>query len=515
MGSAALAETYYVSNTNGLDSNTGLKGKPWKTLDKANASLKAGDTVVLIAGDYIGEYINPVNSGSSGSPITYKKVDGSTVTIKDAAYGVRINGKSYIRVEGLSFYNLDHHLYISNGNYNEIKYCTFDDMRNYTWHGSRIYKNSQFNHIHHNTFKRWGEGHSGALLDIGDEWTDTDNSYYNLIEDNQFHYGGHHVLGIYSRYCVIRNNYLQNDEWERGGYRAMITEGMAAEKNLIEKNIIAYAYDEGVGLTLSSKSNIVRFNKFYYNDRSGIEISMEGGMIPANNNRIYNNTFYSNGYAEDQYYKFLCGILVTEWNGDGEPTGNVIKNNIFYKNKNSLSIGYYSVSDKQIVVNNWEENGDPLFIDRTTEGPIADAKKLESGVDFLSISENSPVRDKGTWLTTITSPDGSGSLFQVNDASYFMDGWSIIEGDTIRLQGQDDNFTIKKVDYAKNTIEIKISEDQKVPTWEKGLGVSLNYQGYYPDMGSNEYGLADSEKNTNTEIAIIAPSKLRVVLIDK
>ena len=65
---------YHVALT-GNDSNNGNISSPWKTINKANQTLKAGDTVFLHAGEYQ-EIISPVNSGILGSPITYTAYTG-------------------------------------------------------------------------------------------------------------------------------------------------------------------------------------------------------------------------------------------------------------------------------------------------------------------------------------------------------------------------------------------------------------------------------------------------------
>jgi len=65
--------TYYVSNTDGNDSNNGTSpSTPWKTISKVNTtSLSPGDSVLFKRGDTFYGTIIPHNSGTSGNPITY------------------------------------------------------------------------------------------------------------------------------------------------------------------------------------------------------------------------------------------------------------------------------------------------------------------------------------------------------------------------------------------------------------------------------------------------------------
>ena len=89
--------------------------------------------------------------------------------------------------------------------------------------------------------------------------------------------------------------------------------------------------------------------------------------------------------------------------------------------------------------------------------------------------------DAGGWLTTTTST-GAGTQVPVEDARYFMNGWGVIEGDLIQLQGQTRTARITSVDYDNNILTI----DQSL-TWTQGLGVSLPYNGSAPDIGAFEY----------------------------
>src|SRR5689334_15822829 len=52
-GRTMMSATYYVA-TNGSDSNAGTITSPWKTLQKAVASVASGDTVNLRGGTYAG-----------------------------------------------------------------------------------------------------------------------------------------------------------------------------------------------------------------------------------------------------------------------------------------------------------------------------------------------------------------------------------------------------------------------------------------------------------------------------
>src|SRR5271170_5162259 len=62
------ATTYYVA-TNGSDSNPGSQVSPWLTINHASSMVSAGDTVYVLAGNYL-EVVNVTTTGTSGNPIT-------------------------------------------------------------------------------------------------------------------------------------------------------------------------------------------------------------------------------------------------------------------------------------------------------------------------------------------------------------------------------------------------------------------------------------------------------------
>ncbi len=67
------AETYYVNNSDTLakDTNPGTLKLPWLTIHKANRTVTAGDTVIVMAGVYH-DWIAPSDSGDNDHWIVYK-----------------------------------------------------------------------------------------------------------------------------------------------------------------------------------------------------------------------------------------------------------------------------------------------------------------------------------------------------------------------------------------------------------------------------------------------------------
>jgi len=493
--------TYWVSSNGGAAWTNCRGALPLNGLDAcalstANTNAVAGDTIYLRGGTYSNQQIWPSNSGISDSNrIVYTSYNQENVTIRDSAYGIYIYKKSYITVTGINFYNLRRFMRIYAGHYNTISYCNFDtrSAESGDWVGALIAddfnddtpasENSTYNWVHHCTFYRWVYGayaeHRGGLLDIG-SWEEdpVDESYYNLIEDNIFAYGGHHTLGVYSKYNVIRNNYFHNetnpDNWAFEGYRDSITEGPSGGYNLYEGN--RFGFSGASGLALRTPYNLLRFNLFYQSDSGGLQVvSSAPGQDHADYNRIYRNSFYHNGHQELDP-GFQGGIYFANWSGQS-PIGNIVKGNIFYDNKNG-AITYEGQVDPQVIEDNWDQNSvDPKFVDLTASDP--DNPKLPD----LHLQFDSLCIDAGTFTTRITSASGSGTQFQVGDARYFIDGWGIphVQGDEIQLPDGQRSF-ITSVNYESNLITV-----DRVLTWALNEGISLVYEGAAPDLGAYEY----------------------------
>lgn len=499
---------YYVDNNSAggpcSDSNLGTKTEPWCSIKMANSELRAGDTVYIRGGTYQ-EGIKPDNSGASGRRITYSNYDNEDVTIADASYGIHLNGKSYITIHGIDFHNLNPFFVLKRASHNFIEYCTFTHSRTYvTWYGAWIYDNSQYNWVHHCTMSENGfmdnQDH-GTILDIGNVEIDSDNSFYNLIEDNIMYSGGHHVFGLASSYNVVRNNYFHNEVWASCprpgglcGNRDTITEGYGAGWNLWEGNRFGFAGlppdDYGtVGTTVSSPHNIIRLNSYYHNGASGIEFSHER-YSKSDYNHVYNNTIYNNGYLEGVASYAQAGIFFV----DGglmmtipKPKLNVLKNNIFYNNKGG-AIGFSDVSrDDQIIENNWEEAGDPFFVDDESA-----PDPFNPNIPDFNLQLNSPCIDTGGSLTQTENSGDNDTLLAVNDASYFQDGWSIdgVESDWIAVGTVNNTVQISSINYDTNTITLSSpitwNNNDNVWLYKNSDGTRVLH-GSTPDIGAYEY----------------------------
>ncbi len=518
---------YYVDSANGNDTEAGTTlSTAWKTISKASQQVQPGDTVCVRKGTY-SERITPGTNGTEQNRITYKNYHNERVLVAGTDRAIRMINRSYITIDGIDCEDVDfyvlldscHHIWIQNG--------TFDNAKTGTgWPvGVRLWKNSHHNRIHHCTLGRVGfaadEDDKGGVLNIGSLTDTLDHSHYNLIEDNTFFYGGHHIITISSSYNVIRNNYLHNEEWmdcdrpesnNKCGNRHIIFENHAPNVmwNIIENNRFAFTglppdQNTSSGFNLRTPHNIVRRNMFYYCDGPGMSVeTYTNGQLDAKFNYVYHNVYFHNGHhiSPDAESRYECGLQIGKYGEGIEVTDVTVKNNIFHDNKTYAIKFYYTLPDSQVIEGNWEEAGDPLFKDITSQ-----VDPLDPSVPDFQLQQASPCIDSGVFLTKVVSPGGSGTQFQVEDAGYFTNGWGIIKGDLIQLEGALQRVQVTQVDYSSNAITV----DQEL-TWTTNTGVSLAYEGTGPDIGAFEYGMSIDIKKNGMQIPLQDySSKLQVV----
>ncbi|MCP3686659.1 MAG: hypothetical protein GY861_28815, partial [bacterium] len=505
------AATYYISK-DGSDSNSGTSSRPWRTIGKANSTLRAGDTVYIRRGTYR-ETIRPSRSGTRGNEITYARYSNDEVIITGVSDAVNISERSYINIDGLKILDVSGQWVTMrpNGCYNTIQNCYMEEAGSYA--GIRLRDGADYNKILNNTMV----GYCGP-----DDLIQIYAGSHNLIDGNRMYYGPHDAIDVQDRpdgsasYNIIRNNYIQN-KWHSN----IDIEGI--EYILVENNVIVDAGDDAA----NSPCGTDRAREFPIEGHKGISVNTRYGIYRNNvvinsghfislpsydviergfseNNMIYHNTANKNYWGVRYIY-------------DYPSTDNILKNNIIYDNTiyeiGITGSGYtenYYINNNILGASVRYKAGDtvrdtlsrdPLFVDEDGSSSSSVAlipDSLEQANESfrfelrsttirvedrdLRLRSNSPMINRGAWLTETTS-SGSGRTIHVEDARYFMDGWGIIEGDLIQLEGQQRTARITDVDYRNNTITVNTSL-----SWSRGDGVSLPYSGSRPDIGAYEYG---------------------------
>ena len=224
----ASAKTYYVSQSTGSDSNSGLTSAvPWKTLAKAStAVLNAGDAILLKCGDTWSEELQPKGSGTAGNPIYIGAYGAGNKPLIDRGDLAQQNGIHLIDQEGYKIVGIEFS-HCETGIFGEfhtgnptrkfvwIEDCYFHDSLHYgDYHSYYTAKNISVG-ICFWTFESWSTNVS--LQDITVKncvfrrlasgiWTNSpDNFDYNA--DNFYNFSNLSVTG-----CLFEEGY----QWQLG-----------------------------------------------------------------------------------------------------------------------------------------------------------------------------------------------------------------------------------------------------------------------------------------------------------
>ncbi len=519
---------YYISPS-GDDSNSGTSASsPFKTIEAANAIVKPGDTVFLRTGDY-NDPIKPARSGQPGKYITYKAYGNEKPILtatKDPKIAIDlVSGIDYICVDGIYADGRGEHYFAYNstianwlvigGSYNIVQNCNFRSALG--WLGVEIKETGTYNKILNNRMDLIGTVNI-AITNNNESKADLFSIHgdYNLVEGNHLSRGGHNIIGTTQTadYNVIRHNLIENDWGDGKRYRGFVPKGI----NLWEGNIITNCgYVEGQRTTMNvgtfqfdSPLGIVRRNIFMNNYAKG----MNGGCSKnrlIQGLRVFHNVFFN------QASSIFSLASWAEWCLENPATHNFFKNNIIY-NDGSMTAdpkfmddafikfgGNAKIAENRFVANSFYEVGKEImvalpndfgtkslvemqdlapdnFSDNIIEKPLFTKTNPTKPEDFQLLT-GSPQIDKGAFLTVIVGT-GKGKSMKVEDALYFCDGFGLIGGDRIQLEGQRIAAAVLNVDYETNTITL----DRDL-NWTSGQGVSFEYKGIRPDIGAHEYGL--------------------------
>ncbi len=508
----------------------------FKNLSDASKLAIAGDIIYIRQGTYNGpeNIIKPCNAGVRGREIIFKNYNNENVTISNVGdnYPISIEGKNYITIEGINFNKTYAWGRIIDSNYIILKNNNFSNMNSGQWLALH-FVNSNFNKVLNNSFYSPGEGHGKDNLQFI-------YSNHNLIEGNRIESTGHVLWAIKcGSFNVVKNNYFYSHNQKIGEvfdcndgttYTKRHTYVNATKHNLIEANIFAYTdkdrkrerdgYPSGPfsGIQYAGQNGIIRNNIFYNNLGGGLALTTYFDEAEfTTGNRVYNNLFYKNGHAGisisgSKKYEFSDNILINNilyknyfanWNkvynirgwanADGKPLqiwtsrnteDYYFENNNIYnsaKKENHLIGTGDNYKENKIIDRSlqfWEANYPRIFRNNIQENPqFID----EDNYDFRLLS-SSPMIDKGKFLTA-TIIAGSGNQIQIEDVSFFYDGYKIEGelGDLIRLENGG-TARIESINYFNNILIL----DRSL-TWNKGEGISVWYSGSAPDLGPYEF----------------------------
>ena len=346
LAGTASAATYYVA-TNGNDTFSGSSTAPWRTLQHAVEAIAPGDTILVRSGTYAGCRIR--SSGTVSAPKTLARDAGASVVVNTP--GPQNTHDSLIEIEA--------------GSGTEVTDWIVDglEVANSPHHGIDIRITNRITirncNIHHSAPASRGDGIFLAF------------SAHPLIEDNEVAFNTEH--GIYhsnsADHPTIRGNrshhnagggiQLNADYSAKCPCGTTVRDGIVSFA-LVEDNVI---YENGAngGSAINADGvddSVFRNNLIYDNHAFGISLFSTDGSHGSSRNKVYNNTI-----VQADNGRWCLNIPKSKGNG-GSPTGNVVKNNVFYTARaDKGAIAVYSTaagvltSDYNAVVDRFSTNG--------------------------------------------------------------------------------------------------------------------------------------------------------------
>ena len=407
---------YYVDGNLGSDLNEGTHAQPWRTIQKGADTARAGDTIVVSAGNY-DERVQVTNSGKSGAPIIYQA--SGAVTME--GFTVKAD---YITIKGFEITNTPDDPQNGYGIFLEGSDCDLENNYVYfatrggillfadptneaaTSHcivrNNRLDRNSQYG-IDVNGMDQLVEGNEiWDSIQYHPKWL---NPPSWVDADGVRFFGSGHIL---------RNNYIHDinysDPYNKDPHidcfqtfadaNHEAANNIVIEQNRCENDALAHSTDEGgVGFTMADANNIIIRN-------NQIDAFVNIFLANSTSISIVNNTLIGNTEQNLSYYP--AGVEL-----DSASANTVIENNIFYNQPGNIIYvkGSQPVSGKNLV---YRDDGQPIY----TTDTYNSANDLW-GINPLFVNPQngdyrlqagSPAIDAGYNLSNLVTNDFVGTL---------------------------------------------------------------------------------------------------------
>lgn len=379
--------TYHVSPA-GDDSHPGTARRPWRSIQKAADTLRAGDQVLIRGGTY-GERVTVNHSGGPDGPISFLAADGEAVVIDGGGLTPSgralfdTNGHDHLRIVGLTVQNAERPrvgILVRDSSHVAVERCrTFNTAHS----GINVWSSDHVT-VSHNEIER-------ACQRGGEESLSIKISEHVVAGHNHIHHTGHEGIDVKegSRHVRVHDNHVHDvdrqglyvDSWDRPTYDVRFYNNRV--------------HDCGFGVVVGAEtggvlSDVWYYNNLIYNNRGpGMVIAdwgRPGSGHPMRDVHFVNNTVVNNG--RDGHWG---GGM---WFENAEAENVVVRNNILSGNTRG-----------QIVVQNGKGPASAVIshnlIDGTSELPgensVTAAPRFVDAArgDFLPQSNSSAV-DAGT-----------------------------------------------------------------------------------------------------------------------
>ena len=533
------AADYYVDGTNGNDCSPGTISEPWKTINKVNSTLQAGDTIYIRGGTYNNvqgneaNCIRPTNDGSAGNPITYMAYNNETVIVTGRALyvdppGIRalilLYNKNYIDITGITVQNPSGYgkwFHLASCLHITFKNCTFNtissemawrasqfDDSDYTqfidcsWDGSNLDWVQEFDLLvnersTHYLFLRcfFGKAAHNGYSERPFSWdSDTFGAFVDCTVENTWHSG----LGIRGNKILVHgcefknggsetNPYNPNDEG--GDPQLYISfEDSICRENTLWKNVDTLL--RASGDTDDCRGNWLYHNTFYDAKKYGSSLSWTGSGLfgeagygdQHKDNQIINNIIWK---AESDYQVFVYAM-----DNNLNPVDNVIAYNIIGDPSKPSLVRW----GNQTGTLEWMEDNDSEWIDGTNS--ISDPLFVDpdATVPNFALQSSSPAIDSAREMTLTDGAGSNNTELKCDAVTWTFSGpnapWNIIhpdvQADRIYFQQSDNSWTERTVigiDYNTKTITLDTPA-----SWNDNTSVYYKkFKGSAPDLGACEF----------------------------
>ena len=396
------------------------EAKPWCSLQAAAAAARAGDTVQILPGRYLGT-VRATASGSASAPIRFIAAEGVTLDAAGATVGLEIVGVNWVSFEGLTITGAAAQgIYVDRSSNLTLTGLKVEDNGSYGVQTNGRSVTVSYSTISHNRMAGISE---------------LPNSFGNLYEHNTITGNGKDGrpyngdgLQLNGSESTVRDNTITSNG-DRGIYEHGIYAGRQSSDYVIESNTLAD--NAASDIKAAGSSGIVRYNRLG-NSRLGLVFSDNAQPVSAYYNMIAGEfqhaVFFTTGTTASRSRLWNNTIVQTGRLTDAGDASAVfvnstaladIRNNVIcYTNPDNLGGALFlndSVQTRLASNSNWfcssDRRGRTLSVNgrRTTLG----AWRATTGNDITSLSTKSATFDTRFHVTSTNLGKRRGQPLQL------------------------------------------------------------------------------------------------------